>query len=106
MTQGGLVSGDMRILLKHTTPQKQTPKNKDEGEKIAILATGLHNHMNRVEFIICLVFDYPLCVVHVAHKALQSTNYTLADAINVTDNLRANVGSKKIKMHGMVCGAQ
>ncbi len=84
-------------VKKHYSAITNTLKEmRDEGEKWAIEATGLYNHINRVEFITCLVvFEDLLRVVHVAHKALQSTSCTLADATKATSNLRAHVVSRR-----------
>lgn len=69
---------------------------RDEGEKWAVEASGLYEQMTRLPFVTCLhVLEDVLRVVHVTHKALQSTECTLAGAAGVTNNLKAHLTSMR-----------
>ena len=62
----------------------------DEGGRWEVDATGLHNHMTKLSFITSLVvFEDLLRVIHVTHKALQSSNSTLSEAAALTANLKS-----------------
>lgn len=69
---------------------------RDDGEKWSVEATGLYEHMARLSFITCLiVLEDILRVIHVTHKALQSSNLTLSEAAVLTDNLKAHFVSQR-----------
>ena len=59
-------------------------------------ATGLCEHMGRLSFITCLiVLEDILRVIHVTHKALQSSSLALSEAAVLTDNLKAHFVSQR-----------
>ncbi|TKS78060.1 CD53 Cell surface glycoprotein [Collichthys lucidus] len=69
---------------------------RDDGEKWSVEATGLYEHMARLSFITCLiVLEDILRVIHVTHKALQSSNLTLSEAAVLTENLKAHFVSQR-----------
>ncbi|KAK1899547.1 1-deoxy-D-xylulose-5-phosphate synthase [Dissostichus eleginoides] len=68
----------------------------DEGDKWSVEASGLYAHMTRMSFITCvIVFEDILRVIHVTHKALQSSSCTLSEAAALTDNLKAHFKSQR-----------
>lgn len=68
----------------------------EEGEKWSAQASGIHDSMSKVSFITSLVvFEELLRVIHVTHKALQSSNCTLSEAAALTDSLKAHFVSKR-----------
>ena len=67
----------------------------DEGGRWEVGATGLNEHMTKVSFITSLiVFEDILRVIHVTHKALQSSTSSLFEAAALTANLKAHLQSE------------
>uniref|UniRef100_H2ZTQ2 HAT C-terminal dimerisation domain-containing protein n=1 Tax=Latimeria chalumnae TaxID=7897 RepID=H2ZTQ2_LATCH len=79
----------LAVKMQYTVIIKSLEKLSDPAEKWSIEASGLNQHMRRLQFIACLlIFQDLLNVVHVAHRALQAQDMTLAKASDTIERLK------------------
>uniref|UniRef100_H3AYP6 DUF4371 domain-containing protein n=1 Tax=Latimeria chalumnae TaxID=7897 RepID=H3AYP6_LATCH len=80
----------LAVKMQYVAIIKSLEKLSDPAEKWSIEASGLNQHMRRLQFIACLlIFHNLLNVVHVAHRAPQAQDITLAKASDIIERLKS-----------------
>jgi hypothetical protein len=67
----------------------------DPAENQAVEAAGIAKYMKMAPFVVCLMFEDLLQVIHVVHKALQAHDMTLGDASNLIEKLQHNFAKRR-----------
>jgi len=63
-------------------------------------AAGLGQHIQTAEFVLTfIIFDDFLCIIHVAHKALQGSGIIVAKAGATVERLKVSVGNRRSHKH-------
>uniref|UniRef100_H3AEK7 TTF-type domain-containing protein n=1 Tax=Latimeria chalumnae TaxID=7897 RepID=H3AEK7_LATCH len=77
----------LAVRMQYTAIIKSLEKVSDPAGKWSVEASGLNQHMRRLQFIACLLIFQDL--LNVAHRALQAKGMTLAKASDIIERLKS-----------------